>query len=376
MPYMNNSLARVAAKSPVLGMYIVDTDDLFPQGFTDIHAAYASLGQTFHDYDMLMESAPFDEVDDYYNPGVEDVPSDYIFEAIVVNKFSGTEKRMTAVVRVLNRHLKGSSIMALPPIVGKPRKAGGFAYVTVQLPFDDGQSVSVIFHSPEGDKRKISSSDTIIAFQWLLNRRDITHVVAPEDGTEVSLETIAKRVTQLVEKNSARFQSTQKDAVAERKELDDAKQAVIDAEERQVELMDRIVVLNNDVSTVDAKLANTIALLEKQKGINAELQAKLDGLQKSVARGKEAKAGKQEKQKVTPEKQEDVGADKPDFVKTLDDIIAGVYGDATGTVGTMLDKAAEEAEKTGVFEQYEALFNQAADHLTTLLKKRAANANL
>lgn len=81
---------------------------------------------------------------------------------------------MAAVVRTLNKHLSESEIKALPPIVGKPRKTGGFAYVTVQLPFSDGQVVSVIFHSPEGDRKRITEQDRIIAFRWLLNKRDIT----------------------------------------------------------------------------------------------------------------------------------------------------------------------------------------------------------
>lgn len=187
---------RTPVISPLYGQRIVDRDDLSPQGFTndELHSVYAALVDDRHNYDMMMESPSFAEVDDFFNPGVDEVPSGFVLEAIIVDKFSKTERRMAAVVRVLNRHLEGQSISALPPIVGTPRKTGAFAYVTVQLPFSDGQVVSVVFHAPEGDKKKIAPNDTIIAFRWLLNKRDITQAVAPEDGSEVSLETIGKRM--------------------------------------------------------------------------------------------------------------------------------------------------------------------------------------
>lgn len=261
------------------GTRIVDRDDLFPRGFTrvELDAVYARLTQDVHDEGLILESPDLAEVE-FYNPGVEPVPDDFILEAITVEHFSRTERRMAAVVKVLNRHLKESEITALPPVVGKPRKSGAYAYVIVQLPFSDGQTVNVVFHSPEGDKKKITANDTIIAFRWLLNKRDITHVVAPEEGEEVSLETIAKRVTQLVVKNSARFERQQKAAQAERKELDTTREAVKEAEGRQTELMDKVAGVAKEAESVEARLSNTLAQLEKQRTLNAELQAKIDAL--------------------------------------------------------------------------------------------------
>ena len=274
---------RVEAISPVYGMRITDKLDPCPVAYSghEVVDTLNSLTETRHDYDMLMETASFEEVDAYYNPGEEEVPDEYILEAIVIEKFSKTDRRMAAVVRILNKHLGDSEINALDPIVGKPKKTGTYAYVTVQLPFSDGQIVSVIFHSPEGDKKRIGPADEIIAFRWLLNKRDITHVVAPEDGSEVSLETIAKRLTQLVVKNSARFERTQKEAQAERQELDTLREDLKAAEERQQELMGEMVDTSKAVETAEAELSNILALVEKQKAINAELQAKLDGLRKS-----------------------------------------------------------------------------------------------
>ena len=278
------SLAAISAINPVFGMRINTRQDAFPKGFeaTALINAINSISATRHDYDMLLETAQFEEVDSFYNPGIEEVSSDFVLEAIVVDKFSKTDRRMAAVVRVLNKHLAGSEINALEAIVGKPKKTGSYAYVTVQLPFSDGQVVSVIFHAPEGDKKKIGPSDQIIAFRWLLNKRDITQVVAPEDGSEISLESLATRITQLVIKNSARFERTQKEAQAERQELDKAREALAEAEKRQEELIPKLEDINGDIEVKQKYISVNTAKLEKQKAINRELEERLNALRKTV----------------------------------------------------------------------------------------------
>lgn len=455
--------APVASPNPYWqGHRIIDRDDLFPMGFSQVEldATYASLANDSHDLGLLLESPSLDELD-YYNPGQDEVEENYVLEAITIEHFSRTERRMAAVVRVLNRYLSDSEITALSPVVGKPKKSGSFAYVIVQLPFSDGQTVNVVFHSPEGDKKRIGPSDAIIAFRWLLNKRDITHVVAPEDGEEVSLETIAKRITQLVVKNSARFERQQKAAQAERKELDDVREAVKNAEERQSDLMDKISFRAKEAESIEARLSNTLSLLEKQKTINAELQAKIDALRKSKPGG--GTGDKVRPDKVDARFQEmirtaarwkgavekvdvalaampnsnkkrmelnrlttkgnldaylmhkygidavaardvsnsltalDIPADKsaeinefmnepwaklmldgkpvmdsetPSYFRDLQDIVTGKYDSDDTKIGDLLDKAAEQAEADGHFEEFEALFNQAADHLTEVLRKK------
>lgn len=407
------------------GARIVDRDDLFPRGFTSVEldAAYAGLTQDVHDEGLILESPDLAEVE-FYNPGDEPVPGDFILEAITVEHFSRTERRMAAVVKVLNRHLKESEITALPPVVGKPRKSGSYAYVIVQLPFSDGQTVNVVFHSPEGDKKKITASDTIIAFRWLLNKRDITHVVAPEDGEEVSLETIAKRVTQLVIKNSARFERQQKAAQAEHKELETTREAVKAAEERQTELMDKVAGVAKEAESVEARLSNTLAQLEKQRTLNAELQAKIDALRaqrgqgagtgtstasaavklhlpKTDARPEEIRvildegrylvqtcrddgewvtqkehrseaAAINDAEQWYPDGKQTGSGPAPAYARDLQDIIDGKYDTDSGKVLDLLEKAIEAAEKDGSLDQYQSLLDAASNRLTELLSKEAA----
>lgn len=426
-----NNTTPMATPNPYWqGHRVVDRDDLFPKGFSQVEldATYANLANDAHDLGLLLESPSLEELD-YYNPGRDEIEEVYVLEAITVEHFSRTERRMAAVVRVLNRHLSDSEITALSPVVGKPKKSGSFAYVVVQLPFSDGQTVNVVFHSPEGDKKRIGPSDAIIAFRWLLNKRDITHVVAPEDGEEVSLETIAKRITQLVLKNSARFERQQKAAQAERKELDEAREAVKNLEEHQSDLIDQITAKAKEAESIEARLSNTLSLLEKQKTINAELQAKIDALRAQRGQNDAASPGGNatptatSDTNATPHYAPDGTVDKdgvyikhdgwwytkgqdgqpkdrlgvsyqdrlekewrdsqekatkggsqaePPFVSDLQDIIAGKYDADTEKVLTLLEAAIVTAEKDGSLEKYEAMLEEASDHLTDLLAKEAA----
>lgn len=369
---MTNQEHTIPADNPFYrGLRIRDIDDCFATGFSggSLTRVYAALCESRHSDDLLLEAAEFNEVDSYYNPGVELVSADFILEAITIDRFSRTEKRMAAVVRVFNRHLADSELKALDPVVGTPKKSGAFAYVTVQLPFSDGQVVSVIFHAPEADKKRIGPADTIIAFRWLLNKRDITQVVAPEEGSEISLESIAARITQLVVKNSARFERQQKSAQEERKALADARDALKNAENEQAGLVGNIAEKQHEADTVAARLSAMLTALEKQKGHNAELEAKIAALKAQQAHN--TQEPKDSSQKAPTGDTSPVPESLP-FITTLRDILAGKYDGDTALMGSLLDAAAEEAEKAGVMDEHEALFNQAADHLTAMLKKRAA----
>ena len=61
---------------------------------------------------------------------------------------------------------------------------------------------------------------------------------------------------------------------------------------------------------------------------------------------------------------------KSSYVTVLDDILAGKYDGDTIRIGKLLDEAYDQAEKDGRAEELDALFNQAADYLTELLKKK------
>lgn len=272
--------------------------DYFATGFSGVQLseAYYRLIADKQQERILFETATLDQVDEVYNPGDaccdendRMTTEEMVLEAIRVQRFARTDSKMAALVRVFNGYLKDKNIEAQAPIIGTPKKLGLFATVTVQIPFSDGQVVSIIFHSPDNNKMKITADDEIIAFRWLLNKRDITHVVSPENDAEVSLQEIGKRTAQLVEKNSARFQVMQKDLVEQKKKLDELKTQMDEALKHHDKLMAFLKDGQDAVETMDVKIANLKGQIEKQKAFNDGLKDKIDALKAQQA-GNDGKA--------------------------------------------------------------------------------------
>lgn len=255
------------------GLRMTTGIDLFAKGMdqAELYSIYYGLISDREQERLLMESATLDEIDEAYNQGEIEM----VLEAITVKKFAQTESKMRALVRTLNMYaLKG--VAALDAQIGKPRKSGLFATVTVQIPMSDGQIVSIVFHSPTGDEKKILPDDMIVAFRWLLNKRDITHTVSPERGKDVSLQTVAKRVMQLVAKNSEAFQKAQTEIVAQKEELAAAEQSVQAQEAHNQEVQNQIADTGVEVERIEDEIETTRRRLERIRQENDDLEARLE----------------------------------------------------------------------------------------------------
>lgn len=89
--------------------------------------------------------------------------------------------------------------------VSKPLTKGGVANVVAWFEMDDGQAVGVFFHNPDKTPKKLDPTDEMISYKWVLNKKDITIVVAPENGKDLVIRTVAKRIMKLVDANHDRF---------------------------------------------------------------------------------------------------------------------------------------------------------------------------
>lgn len=375
------------------GLHMVDGpsqrgEDWDPVRFS---LAYKSMTATEEDEDLLCESVSLEEIDSLYNPGPE-VPYNQILEAIVVNHYSRTEHRMKAVQRRIHAALAGAKdgdgqpLDILDPIVGKPKKSGSFATVTVQLPFTDGQVVSIVFHSPEVDRLRITADDEIIAFRWIMGRKDITQYVAPEEDPtiggyrEVPLATVAKRIAMLVAKNSAKFMGKAKKAAEDKAKLDAAESRVTALKNRADEIRDSMDTLQNDKSIED-NLGKASSELQALRAENTELEAQIAALKDAIADYKKM----MEKTPKTDAGNAGTGdtgngngnqdgtapnAGDP-IMDEINAIIAGKY-DSEGIDGVdaRIDQVADMAEKSGRFDELENALNEAADHVSILMRQK------
>ncbi|MGF1905255.1 hypothetical protein [Aliivibrio salmonicida] len=217
-------------------------------------------------------------LEDIVNTHLFDFPvGDELLLSAITTKNNRLKATMAALVREMNsalggklqageefyslisEKLKGRVISSA--IVSKPRKTGQFAVITALIPLSDGQSISIIFYAPDDDPLKINETDTLIAFRFLLNKRDITHIVAPIEGKDLSLKQTCANLAELALKNTDKFTANKEKSNAEaatllsiqeqtEAALNEANQIADQADEKSTQIPE----LNNSIADLNEKL--------------------------------------------------------------------------------------------------------------------------
>lgn len=231
------------------------------------------------DDSMMLEPATLEEIEATYLYGL-DGRGEQAFTDAIVTTHQRIDRTMGAFNRALNQALTGTEIQAADAKVGDPKKAGDVAVLSAEIPLSDGQSIFVIFHSPSNDPGKITAADTLVAFRFLLNKRDVTHVVAPSKGRDISLKQTTMALANLAERNSTKFAAKQADNKAKAEEL-----ATLEADTeqhmKQAELLsEQVDTLADAKGSTDAELAKVNGQLASQIQRNEELRKTLAGLGK------------------------------------------------------------------------------------------------
>jgi hypothetical protein len=113
--------------------------------------------------------------------------------------------RMMAMLKTGMQHFS-ATVKPLDVTISEPFSARGVANVSAIFQLSDGQNLSVYFHNPDTKPKSIGANDEMISWKWMLNKLDVTIVVAPERGKELNIREVARRIMKLAEKNSAAFQ--------------------------------------------------------------------------------------------------------------------------------------------------------------------------
>lgn len=144
---------------------------------------------------LLLDSCTFDELT-AENDGI------MTLDALVV-----MAARLEPRMEILSRLMSGvGELKVVNMQTSNPLRKNGAVHVAVMWELSDGQTVSVWFHNPDTTPAKLTPMDDLVSWKWLLNKRDVTIVAAPERGTDLSPREVARRVMRLAEKNSAAFQ--------------------------------------------------------------------------------------------------------------------------------------------------------------------------
>lgn len=246
--------------------------------------------------DMMLESATIDDIDHAYL-GEENVIPGAMFEAISTERMR-LAQTMRAFVKALNRGLNGTDIIAGTDdagadttgqktvggaVIGKVRRVASIPVLSALIPLSDGQTVSLVFHSPTADNGKIRNQDTLVAFQFLINKRDVTHIVAPIGGRDVSLQQVTQALSNLIEKNSGKF-TKQKDAQAKlRAEVETTQAETDQLAEQQSALLEQVDTQTARAQQMQSNEQTLRGKLASQKQLNADLTGQLAALQQAKA---------------------------------------------------------------------------------------------
>ncbi|WP_336964205.1 hypothetical protein [Acinetobacter pittii] len=129
----------------------------------------------------------------------------------------------------------------------KPFKHKKVLQIALTYDFDDGQNFTILFHKPDRLSKKISPADSLISWKILMNNRDITAAIQPNQGEGISIPVLAGRIMKLINQNSNRFKRLQT------KKAEKAK-ALADAENRVQEKQNLLSSLQEEIELLQAEL--------------------------------------------------------------------------------------------------------------------------
>lgn len=134
-----------------------------------------------------------------------------VFDALVT-PYSRLERKISQLQMVMDHSVPDFKTVSAQKT--EPFKQNGNVQVAVVYELSDGQTVTVMFHNPDSTPTKLGASDEMISWKWMLNKKDITIVVAPENGRDLAIREVGRRIMKLAQKNSVAFARVNKNRAA------------------------------------------------------------------------------------------------------------------------------------------------------------------
>lgn len=285
------------------GMTIKPGLDVLPPPVTDDEYRALMAGE---DRYLMTESNTLEEIEAtfFYDTPIHWCATD-LLEAISSTRLQ-LHRTMQAFVRALNQKLNGTGISAGSDKtgdvaqsgaraiggaeIGRARNVNGLPVLPAIIPLSDGQTISILFHSPTAENR-ITNSDTLVAFQFLLNKKDVTHTVAPMSGRDMTLAQVTMKLANLAEKNSAKFQRAQKKKKALVDEITQLQADSDQKEDAMSDLADQVAAVEGQKADLEQKINAVASEADSLYEENERLQGEIDRLNRTGGRDTIAPAG-------------------------------------------------------------------------------------
>ncbi|POA45539.1 hypothetical protein C1893_23065 [Pseudomonas sp. MPR-ANC1] len=232
---------------PMTGAVVAWGEDNLPVGMTLGEVMY---GLRRSDPEkLLLDSANMADITELLSDG-------HMLDAMVI-EYAQFERKANQLLRVMQAAAGTVKVDAVE--VSKPFKNRGTTQVAMLFTMSDGQSVSVFFHNPDSTPNRLTATDELISWKWVLNKKDITLVVAPERGQDISPRQVARRIMKLAEKNSAKFIKASGASAESAAKIEDLKGQVQSKAAELQSLDEQIADLQAKVDKLPAPVANAAA---------------------------------------------------------------------------------------------------------------------
>lgn len=186
---------------------------------------------------------------------LESIGAEYAdFDSIIV-EYQYLDKLMNMLHKAMQTASKGGVKVLNVDQSDKPFRLKKVLNVAVSYDFEDGQTITILFHHPDRDAKRIAPQDTLLSWKILMNNRDVTGVIQPNQGEGIALPVLAGRVVKLINQNSARFKRTQAKKAANAQALADAEQRIADKQNQKSAISSEIDALLSQIDTISNQQA-------------------------------------------------------------------------------------------------------------------------
>lgn len=146
----------------------------------------------------------------------------------------------------------------------KPFKRNNVVNIALLWDLSDGQSMTIVFHNPDSTPSKLQAGDILTSWKFMLNKRDITAAVSPEQGKNAQPTVIAQRMMLIAEKNSARFVRTNAKKDEKVKALSELELANENTQNEIARILAQNEALQKEIDAVVAQNANSPSVIQER----------------------------------------------------------------------------------------------------------------
>lgn len=272
-------------------------------------------------YQLASEDGDNPLLMDSVTPEMIEADSDGVvaFDALVL-PYQRVERDMNILMRVMQR--EGDQVKPVAVQITKPFKNHGVVNVAAVFELSDGQTISVYLHNPDATPNKLAPTDDLISWKWLLNKKDVTIVVAPEHGKDLRVQEVARRLIKLAQKNSKAFARANERRATRMANIEAAKGENADLEKQLADLQHQIEV-------AQVELADKTKQRDQAKAAYEQRQAQAKAAQEEAARkaAEEAERKQQEEAERQADEEQPAAEDQQiaDDKAVLQSIIDGTH---------------------------------------------------